>query len=54
MASNTRQTWKRRVRRHVNLGRQRKNKESRRSTLSSAELFENFGKPGEPAPKAGR
>jgi hypothetical protein len=52
MASNSRQTWKKRMRRHSNMGRKRKNKESRRSTLSSAELFEGLGEPGKPAPRA--
>jgi hypothetical protein len=45
MASNTRKTWKRRVRKHVNLGKKRKAKESRRSTLTSEELFAGLGKP---------
>ncbi len=52
MASNSRQTWKKRSRRHSNAGRKRKNKESRHSTLSAAELFEGFGEPGKPRPKA--
>jgi hypothetical protein len=51
MASNSRQTWKKRTRRHSNMGRKRKNKESRRSTLSAAELFQGFGEPGKPAPR---
>jgi hypothetical protein len=51
MASNSRQTWKKRLRRHANAGRKRKNKESRRSTLSEAELFVGLGEPGKPAPK---
>jgi hypothetical protein len=46
MASNTRVTWKRRVRRHTNMGKKRKAKESRKSTLSAAELFAAFGEPG--------
>jgi hypothetical protein len=46
MASNTRVTWKRRVRRHTNMGKKRKAKESRKSTLSSAELFAGLGEPG--------
>ena len=45
MASNTRETWKRRVRRHVNMGKKRKAKESRKSTLSAAELFADMGPP---------
>jgi hypothetical protein len=43
MASNTRSTWKRRVRKHVNMGKKRKAKESKRSTLSAAELFAVLG-----------
>ena len=49
MASNTRSTWKRRVRKHVNLGKKRKAKESRRSTLPASELFAGLGEPGKPA-----
>ena len=45
MASNTRQTWKRRVRRHTNMGKKRKAAESRKSTLSAAELFAGLGQP---------
>ncbi len=52
MASNTRQTWKKRMRRHSNMGRKRKNQESRHSTPSVAELFEGLGEPGKAAPKA--
>jgi hypothetical protein len=52
MASNTRETWKRRMARHSNAGRKRKNKEARKSTPSSAELFAGMGEPGQPAPKA--
>lgn len=52
MASNTQQTWKRRVRRKANAGRKRKNQDARHSTLSSAELFAGLGKPGEAAPAA--
>jgi hypothetical protein len=46
MASNTRSTWKRRVRKHVNLGKKRKAVESKRSTVSTAELFKALGTPG--------
>jgi hypothetical protein len=46
MASNTRKTWKRRVRKHVNLGKKRKAKESKQSTLSAEELFAGLGAPG--------
>jgi hypothetical protein len=45
MASNTRKTWKRRVRKHVNMGKKRKAKESKRSTPSAADLFAQFGAP---------
>jgi hypothetical protein len=50
MASNTAQTWKRRDQNHKNAGRKRKRKESKKSTLSSAELFAGLGAPG----KAGK
>jgi hypothetical protein len=46
MASNTRETWKRRVRRHSNMGKNRKAKESRKSTPSAAELFAGMGEVG--------
>jgi hypothetical protein len=52
MASNTRETWKRRLRRRAKAGRKRKNQDSRNSTPSSTELFAALGKPGEAAPKA--
>jgi len=52
MASNSRQTWKKRTRRHVNAGHKRKAKENRRSTLSAVELFAGLGDPGKPAPKS--
>ena len=52
MASNSRQTWKKRLRRHANAGRKRKNKESRHSTAADAELFAGLGEPGRPAPKS--
>jgi hypothetical protein len=51
MASNSRQTWKKRTRRHSNAGRKRKNKEARKSTPSAVELFAGMGEPGKPAPK---
>jgi hypothetical protein len=51
MASNTRSTWKKRLRRKTNAGRKRKNQDARRSTLPAVELFANFGEPGQPAPK---
>jgi len=46
MASNTRITWKRRVRRHTNMGKKRKAKDSRKSTPSAVELFAGLGEPG--------
>jgi hypothetical protein len=52
MASNTRQTWKRRLRKKSNAGRKRKNQEGRNSTLPATELFANFGEPGQAAPKS--
>jgi hypothetical protein len=39
MASNTRKTWKRRVRKHATMGKKRKAVESKRSTLSGEKLF---------------
>jgi hypothetical protein len=45
MASNTRMTWKRRTRKHVNMGKKRKAKESKRSTPSAADLFAEMGPP---------
>jgi hypothetical protein len=43
MASNTRSTWKRRVRKHVNMGKKRKAKESKKSTPTADELFAVLG-----------
>jgi hypothetical protein len=54
MASNSRQTWKRRLNRKAKAGRKRKNKEGRKSTLSESELFAGLGEPGEPASKAAK
>jgi hypothetical protein len=51
MASNTRETWKRRLRRKAKAGRKRKNQESRHSTPSAAELFGKMGDPGKPTPR---
>jgi len=51
MASNTRETWKRRTRRRSKAGRKRKNQESRHSTPSMDELFAGLGEPGKAAPK---
>jgi hypothetical protein len=49
MASNTRKTWKRRVRKHVNMGKKRKAKDSKQSTLPSTGLFAGLGEPGKSA-----
>ena len=46
MASNTRITWKRRTRKHVNMGKKRKAKESKQSTPSAQKLFAVLGTPG--------
>lgn len=54
MASNSRQTWKKRTRRHSKMGRKRKNVESRRSTPSEGDLFAGMGEPGKPAPKSAK
>jgi hypothetical protein len=47
MASNTRKTWKRRVRKHVNNGKKRKALESKKSTPTAAELFAVLGPVGQ-------
>lgn len=52
MASNTRSTWKRRLRKHANMGKKRKAKESKRSTPSAADLFAGMGAPGKPGSTA--
>ena len=46
MASNTRSTWKRRVRKHSNMGKKRKAVDSKRSTPSTEKLFADLGQPG--------
>ncbi len=51
MASNTRETWKRRLRRRAKAGRKRKNQDARNSTPSAEVLFAGMGKPGEPLRK---
>jgi hypothetical protein len=53
MASNTRMTWKRRTRKHVNMGKKRKAVESKKSTPSATELFAEVG-PLEPAAGSGK
>ena len=50
MASNTNASEKKRKRNHKNMGRKRKNKLGKRSTVSSTELFAVLGEPGRPAP----
>jgi hypothetical protein len=52
MASDTKATWNKRDRRHSNMGKRRKAKETKKSTPSYAELFAKMGQPGKPAPKA--
>jgi len=49
MASNTRSTWKRRVRKKSNNGKIRKHRDGRHSTPSAVELFAGMGEPGKPA-----
>lgn len=51
MASRTKKTENRRARHRKNAGRKRKNKVSRKSTPSEAELFAGMGEPGKPAPR---
>ena len=51
MASNTKASENRRKRRHLNMGRRRKNATGRKSTQSYVELFAACGEPGKPAPK---
>ena len=46
MASATKATWNKRDRRHGNMGRRRKAKESRNSTPSYEALFAGLGEPG--------
>jgi hypothetical protein len=49
MASNTRSTWKKRSRRHSNMGKKRKAVDSKRSTKTEAVLFAGLGEPGKNA-----
>jgi hypothetical protein len=51
MASNTAQTWRKRDRRHANMGRRRKAGESKHSTPSYDALFAACGEPGKPVKK---
>lgn len=46
MASNTSETWKRRLHRRAKAGRKRKSRESAKSTPSESELFAALGAPG--------
>ena len=48
MASNTKSSENKRKRRHLNMGRRRKNATGRKSTQSYAELFAACGEPGKP------
>jgi hypothetical protein len=50
MASNTRETWRRRLARRAKAGRKRKNQDARHSTPSASKLFAGFGDPGQAAP----
>ena len=52
MASNTTASTNKRARAHTNMGRKRKNRDSRKSTPTAAELFAGCGEPGKPAPAA--
>jgi hypothetical protein len=52
MASNTAQTWRKRDRRHTNMGRRRKAVESKHSTPSAVELFAACGEPGKAVKKS--
>ena len=52
MASNSKKTKGKRRARHGKSGRDRKNRQARKSTLSAAELFAGCGEPGKPAPDA--
>jgi hypothetical protein len=49
MASNSRKTWKRRSRRHSNMGKKRKAIDSKRSTPAADVLFAELGEPGKTA-----
>ena len=50
MASNTKASETKRKRSHKNMGRKRKNRQARRSTLTATELFAGLGEPGQPTP----
>jgi hypothetical protein len=52
MASNTKATWNKRDRRHGNMGKRRKAKETKKSTPSYVELFAKMGEPGKPVSKS--
>ena len=54
MASNTTASTNKRARAHTNMGRKRKNRDSRKSTPTAAELFAGCGDPGKPAPAPAR
>lgn len=50
MASNTAASENKRKRNHKNMGRKRKNRFARKSTLSAVDLFAALGEPGQPMP----
>jgi hypothetical protein len=50
MASNTKASETKRKRSHKNMGRKRKNRLGRKSTVSMTDLFAACGEPGQPAP----
>jgi hypothetical protein len=52
MASNTAASENKRKRNHKNMGRKRKNRLGRKSTVSAKDLFAALGEPGQPAPAA--
>jgi hypothetical protein len=54
MASNTAKTWRKRDRRHANMGRRRKAVESRQSTPSYDALFAACGEPGQAVAKTAK
>lgn len=50
MASNTAASENKRKRNHKNMGRKRKNRLGKKSTVSAKDLFAALGEPGKPAP----
>ncbi len=53
MASNTAASENKRKRSHKNMGRKRKNRLGRKSTLSMTDLFAGMGAPGQPVASVG-